>query len=294
MSPPSKRSDIRWPLRAWLAVEVCFGLAAMSTIALRPQDSATNFAWPISPDVSAALLGAFYLSSAWVFVLALTARRWEQIRVMMVPAIVFTSMELLATLLHWDKFSVGTTPFAVWFASYLLPPPILTACALWQRRGAVAGPARQPLPVPLARTMTAAGSLIVAFAVAAFAWPTLLIEAAPWAFTPLTTRAVCGWLAALGLMLALGGRDGDRARLLVLSPFFVLIGPAVALQCARFSSQVDWTHPAVAVGAVVLLAVGACGLYLAAGDWHGFFALRSGPTEGAHADTGAEISSPSG
>lgn len=284
MSPASEpTSPLRWPLRGWLGVEVCFGLAAMSTIALRPQDSATNFAWPIKPDVSAALLGAFYLSSAWVFVLAVTARSWERIRVMMVPAIAFTFAELVATLLHWDKFSVGTTPFAVWFASYLLPPPILTACYLLQRPRAVAQDTIDPLHPLARRAMTVLGTLVAGWAVIAFLWPRVLISTAPWAFTPLTTRALCGWLLALGLMLLLGALDGDRRRLLVISPFFVLLGPAVALQTLRFADQVDWTHPAVFVCAAVLAVSCACGVHIvAAGDFRSFFrtqraAVTTGP-----------------
>ena len=84
--------------------------------------------------------------------------------------------ELLATLLHWDKFSVGTTPFAVWFASYLLPPPILTACMLWQRRTEVRRPPSHALPPSLRATMGTAGALVAAFAVLAV--PFVLL---PWA-----------------------------------------------------------------------------------------------------------------
>src|SRR5437763_484535 len=124
-------TPITLPLRAWLFVEVLFGLGAITSIGLFPADTKTNFAWPIQPVVMAAALGAFYFASAPALVWALFARTWESVRVIVLPAIAFTTVELLATFLHWDKFSVGTVPFYVWFASYLLPPPIFAGLYLW-------------------------------------------------------------------------------------------------------------------------------------------------------------------
>lgn len=269
--PSDEGTRIAPPLRAWLIVEVVFGLAAMATIALRPQDSATNFAWPIKPDVTAALLGAFYMSSAWVFVLAAFARRWETIRVMMIPAILFTSTELMATLLHWDKFTVDSTPFVVWFASYLLPPPILAACYLWQRSHSTSRPGIDPIPRSLLVAMTVIGAMLAGEGIAAFIWPRILISSAPWDLSPLTARAICGWLIALGTMLLFAARDGHRERTLVVSPFFILVGPSIVLQTLRFHKQVDWTHPRVLINAIVLSIVFAIGVYLALGDWASYF-----------------------
>jgi len=118
-------TPIAWPLRLWFAVEVLFGLGAILTIALHPEATAANFAWNVQPVVMAAVLGAYYVSSALLFLLPMFARRWEMIRVMILPAAAFSTAELLATLLHLSKFSLGTPPFVVWFLSYLLPPPFL-------------------------------------------------------------------------------------------------------------------------------------------------------------------------
>lgn len=263
------------PLRVWLFVEIGFGLAALSSIALSPQDSATNFAWPIKPTVTAALLGAFYAASAGIFVLAAFARRWEDIRLMVLPATLFTAAELVATFLHWEKFTVGSTPFNVWFASYLLPPPIFLACYVWQQRKALpeAGPER--LPTALRLPMLLVGAAITLLALASFIVPQILIGVAPWPFTPLTTRAVCGWLLALGTMLAGLALADDRQAGRILSPFFVLLGPAIALQIARFPEGVDFGHPAIYVGGAVLVFVLLAGLNLASAGWNGFFFAKA-------------------
>lgn len=285
MTTPEAGTRIAWPLRTWLFVEIGFGLAAMATIALNPADSATNFAWPIKPTVTAALLGAFYFSSAWVFVLAAFARRWEDIRVMMLPAVFFTAAELLATFLHWDKFSVGTGPFWVWFASYLLPPPILLGCWMWQRKRQVALPSTQPLATPLRVLMIALGTVLVGEGVIAFIRPDILIGSAPWQLTPLTTRALCGWLIALGTMLISAGMAGDRKRTRVLAPFFVLLLPAVAFEVSRFATEVDWTHWRVFGNGAVLLIVFGIGLHLAAAGWRDFFVAGAAEAQ-VHAGAG--------
>lgn len=263
-------SSIAWPLRAWIAVEICFGLAAMASIALRPQDTALNFAWTIKSEVHAAFLGALYMSSAWVFVVAVFAKRWEMIRVLVIPVILFTSAELLATVLHWDRFALWTPAFNIWFASYLLPPGIFAACYWWQQRRAIQHAGAEPnapLHPELRGLMAVLGAALLIAGVLAFIWPALLMAVAPWPFTPLTTRATCGWLAMLGAMLLSCVYENDLDRTRIVSPFFVLLLPAAAWQVMRFPAQVNSAHPGLWVGALILALVCAIGLYLARGDW---------------------------
>lgn len=99
--------------RVWLGVEVLFGLATLLSLGRFPEETATRFAWPIVPTLTAAVLGGFYLSLTPVLVLALFVRRWSMVRVIVLPALAFTTAELLATILHWDRFSKGTLPFNV-------------------------------------------------------------------------------------------------------------------------------------------------------------------------------------
>src|SRR6266540_404070 len=142
-------TPIAWPLRLWFAVEVFFGVGAVLSIGLQPADTRTNFVWPVQPVVMAAVLGAYYMSSALLFLLPLFAKRWEMIRVMILPTAIFSTIQLLATLLHWDKFSVGTTPFYVWFASYLLPPPIFISAYFWHQRHADTQKPASDSPLPV-------------------------------------------------------------------------------------------------------------------------------------------------
>lgn len=257
MSTGELATPVRVPLRAWLAVEVYFGLAAISTIFLSPQDTATNFAWPIKPDVMAAVLGAFYLSSAFIFVLPLFARTWQQVRVMVLPAVAFTTAQLGLTVLHWDKFSVGTFPFYVWFASYLLPPPIFVALYVWhQRRAAPVGAGiAEPLPPGLRTGLRAHGAVLTGLAVLGYAVPALVIAVGPWTFTPLTARTFCCWLLVVGLLQVGMAWEGDRRRARVATTMLIVLPFALVFQLVRFRDQVDWSNAALWVLLVDVAAV---------------------------------------
>lgn len=266
----SRGTPISWPLRAWLAVEVLFGVAAISTIGVAPADSASNFAWPIQPVVMAAMLGAFYISSAPLFLLPLFARRWEMIRAMVLPSALFCTVQLAATLLHWDKFSVGTTPFYVWFASYLLPPPIFVAAYLWQQRQARAhaAVANDPLPAWLRRLFVIVGGGLSLAAVAIFLAPALVIPLFPWQLTPLTARSLSGWLLSVGTLQLSLARENSLARSLLSTPMLIVLLPALLAQIARYADQVSWASPLLWFGLGLFALIGGCGLLLAArGSW---------------------------
>lgn len=265
---------VAWPFRVWLGVEVLFGVFAALSVFVSPADTAENFAWPIQPVVMAAAFGALYVSVAPTFVVAVLARRWEMIRVLVIPAALFTSAELLATVLHWDKFSVGTAPFNLWLASYLLPPPIYVAAYLWHQRRPAAGvahdgppPFDKPLPSWLRIALFVLGGLLSVEAVVGFAFPRYFISSFPWALTPLTTRVLCGFLLAIGTILLSIARENDRDRVRVTSPLLVLLLPAVTFQLSRFWDQVDTSNVRFWTILVYLGALFCLGLYLARGDW---------------------------
>lgn len=257
------------PFKLWIVAEILFGVMAVLSISLSPQDTATNFAWPIQSTVTAALLGGFYLASAGLFVPALFVKRWENVRVFVPASILFTTVELVITFLHWDKFSLGTTPFYVWFASYLLPPPIFLALYVWHQRRAlpIPMPGDQPLPRAMRTLMLVLGALLALFALAVLALPSILIPIAPIAFTPLTARAFSGWVLAVGTMHLMAARENDRGRTRMVAPFFLVGGVAIVVELARFPEQIDWSRPSLHVAAAVLAITLVIGAVLATGDW---------------------------
>ena len=188
---PHPGTPIALPLRSWFAVEVFFGVSAVLSIGIDPANTRTNFAWNVQPVVMAAVLGAYYIASALLFVLPLFARRWEMIRVMILPTAFFSTAELITTVLHWSKFSIGTIQFTGWFLSYLLPPPIFIGYYLWQERRArqlSSVVPTEPLPPDVRSALLHWGGLLAILTIFFFVFPQALIASAPWQMTPLTAR----------------------------------------------------------------------------------------------------------
>lgn len=268
---PATDADLRIStlLRIWIGIECLFGVLSILTISLSPAETRTNFSWPIQPVITAALLGGFYIAAASFYVLSFFARRWENIRVFIWASILFSSIELFATFIHWDRFTVGSLPFNVWFVSYILPPPLFIAFYFWHQKRAAPIPrsSDEPLPANLRLGMRALGAVLVAFALAAFIVPASITPLMPWTFSPLTLRALSGWILALGVMNISAAHENDRTRVRIISPFFVLLLPAVLLQVARYSGQANWSHPSLWIGLIVLTAIFAIGVYLIRGDW---------------------------
>jgi hypothetical protein len=262
-------TSIAWPLRLWLGVEVLFGVAAVLAIGIAPADTQTNFAWPIQPVVMAAVLGGFYITSAPLFLLPLFAKRWEMIRVMILPTALFSTIQLVATFLHWDKFSVGSVPFYVWFASYLLPPPIFAGAYLWhQRRAAARSVASdEPLPVWLYWLFAVCGSGLAVAATVIFVFPALLIPFFPWQLTPLTARSLSGWLMIVGTMMLSMFRENHRTRSRLAALMLILLLPALLVQITRYAGEVNWSSPVLWLSMILFAVIGCCGLYLANGSW---------------------------
>lgn len=263
-------TPIRWPLRVWLGVEVCFGVAAVLAIGVSPENSATNFAWPIRPAVMAAVLGAFYITTAPLFLLPLFARKWEMIRVMILPAALFCAVQLVATFLHWEKFTVDSRPFTVWFASYVLPPPILVAAYIWQQRHTSARTAvdsGETFPSWLRSLCLASGGALALTGASCFIFPALLVPRFAWTLTPLTTRSLSAWLILVGTLLLCMARENDRTRCRLASLMLIFALPALVMQMLRFRTEVNASHPALWVGLGLFAVAFFCGLCLARGSW---------------------------
>lgn len=252
-SPPAASREransvqVWWPLRVWLGVEVFFGLASSAAIFLNPGGSLANFAWPIKPDVMAATLGAIYFSTLFTLVPSVFIGVWQNVRVLVLPGAIFTTALLIATLLHWDRFSTTTIPFYVWFASYLLPPPVFAGMYWWHQRWSspVGAHIEHPLPGALRTFLLVNGLVLTAFIAVAFVLPSILQQIAPWTFTPLTTRAFCGLVSLASLLQICMAWENDVTRSRIAAPMLLAFPFALGIQLFRFSAEVQWTNPAL-------------------------------------------------
>jgi len=87
------------------------------------------FAWPIAPPMTAMFIGASYANGVIFFASVLAGKKWHRIWAPHVGVFVFATLLLVATFLHWDKFTHNHPVFWIWVFIYVVAP-ILTPIAL--------------------------------------------------------------------------------------------------------------------------------------------------------------------
>lgn len=226
------------------------------------------FAWTIAPPLTAAWLGAAYGSGCVLVLLALRVGVWSRIRVPFATVLVFTTLTLVASGLHLDKFHFGAdggvARFAAWFwmTIYVMVPVGMLVMLLLQERRAVRRPSTgTPLPRGLAAALAVQGGVLLLVGVALFASPDVSNDLWPWALTPLTARVVAAWLIALAVGIALALRDGDLGRLALAAVTYTVLGILELLVLARYPGEVAWGDPAAWGYLLVAASVLASGVY---------------------------------
>jgi hypothetical protein len=185
-------------------VAVLLGLAILNAgfLYFLPARAATGYAWAIRPPISAAFLGAGYLAGVVATALAvLVARRWRSIQPLAVALVTLSVGLLAATLLHTNKFRWGYPPTWVWVAVYALAPVGVVILARRQRANTIRPATADPRLRLLRGLSLAFGAVMLAGAVALFAFPTDLGRHWPWPLTPLLAQAVAAWIAMIAAAL---------------------------------------------------------------------------------------------
>jgi hypothetical protein len=203
--------------------------------------TARLFAWPIKPPLTAAFLGANYWAA---FFLALFSARelvWGRARITYAVSVVFTSLTLLATLLHLDKFSFDNANGWLWLIVYVVVPLCLIVLLPRQLREPGVEPVRTaPLERWLLPLMALQALVVLVIGTALWVAPSSADSLWPWALTPLTARAVGAWLLALatGLAVTIWERDWTRIQVAVVTYAAMPVLQLVAL--LRYSNTFNW------------------------------------------------------
>ena len=225
--------------------------------------SAELFAWPISPPMSAMMLGSTYLGGAYFFAIVLRSRQWRHVWLGFLPITVFAGVLGVATILHWDIFDPGHLGFQLWAALYFLVPLILPI--LWYRnhRLTTVYPMGREgeLPNPIRWAFAGLGIVLTFLGLLLFILPEQMIDVWPWALTPLTARTMAAIYLLPGLVsLSIAYEFSWSASRYLLQAMAVTLVPtliAVFLNRGDFdwSSFASWGFTGGLVAILILLAV---------------------------------------
>jgi hypothetical protein len=209
-----------------------------------------RFAWTIKPPLTAAFLGAAYWASVVLNLLASRERVWARVRIAVVPGLVFTTLILIATLIHLDRFhlragssdSAGRAVAWIWLVVYIVIPPLTLAALVAQMRLPGRDPPRDARLSPWMRPALATQSLVmVVLGVSLFAAPASTASHWPWPLTPLTARATAAWLCGIGLMAALAAFEDDLGRIRPLLAAYAAVAVLEGIAVARYPHTPDWS-----------------------------------------------------
>jgi hypothetical protein len=222
------------------------------------------FAWTIDVPMTAVFLGASYWASAVLEVAGSRADRWDHARLSVWTVFVFTTLTLVVTLVHLDKFHLGADQPASarlvtwgWLAIYAGVPVAMLVVAWRQTRVGRDGSSPQPprpLPTGLRALLVVLAVVLLATGIALLLAPATASVLWPWPLTDLTARAVGAWLVGLGWAAGHARLLDDVAcvRSLGFTGAAFVVLQAVAL--ARYGGDLTWSSPA-ATGYVAGLAL---------------------------------------
>jgi hypothetical protein len=238
-----------------------------------PDRTDTLFAWTIQPPLTAAFLGAGYTMALVVEILAYRERVWARSRVFFSAILPFTTLTLLTTLLHLDRFHFNSPGLAArgtawaWFLVYVIAPLVMAVLLFFQLRSPGGDPPRRAPLAPAFRALIGGqAALMLLGGAVLFLVPGAANTFWPWTLTPLTAQVVAAWLLGLGLALAHATMENDweRSRLALVG---AVIGGSLQLLVllGLAGSTALVVPPAWAYGLflVSLIGSGAGGLLLA-------------------------------
>jgi hypothetical protein len=226
------------------------------------------FAWTIDSPMTAVFLGASYWSAVGLELTAARAARWAGARIAIPAVFVFTTITMVVTLVHIDRFHldsplpVGTRAVTwAWLAVYAVVPVLMVLAVLAQRRRSVAVPAPSGLPTPVRAALVAIAAVLLVLGTALLIDPAAADGAWPWPVTPLTGRAIGAWLVGLGVAAAHARLLDDVVSLRPLAITGVAFGVLQAVALLRHGDELAWDEPAAYGYVAVLVAVAAVSLW---------------------------------
>jgi hypothetical protein len=257
---------MRWFLRAGAVL----ALIAGTQLTFLTEHTDDYFFWTIDSPVTAAFLGATFWSAAVLALIASRQELWIRAR-LAVPAVgLVSTLLLVATLQHFDRFDHLISP--IWVEVYVFLPPVIVLLLAQQ----LAVPGFDPSPersLPVALRLVLAVQAVVMLVVG-----TVLLVAPevdsplwPWELTPLTSKAVGTWLVGIGATAAYIAWHDDREDVPRSALAYLVLGGVALAGLVRYSGDVDfggvdaWAYVALALS---WLGVGAYGTIVSWPEGH--------------------------
>ncbi len=243
-------------------------LSAGLDLTLLTEQTATSFAWTIQSFMTAAFLGAGYLASFILEFLAYREKTWANARVAVPSVFLFTTLTLVATLLHLDKFHLNSPVVSamvaayLWLAIYIAVPIALLILLIYQIRLHGLTPKRKAtLNTWMRLVLAAQGTIMLVTGITLFISPATGSTFWPWALTPLTSRAIGAWLIGIGVIALHMTWENDHVRNRIGYISYAVLGILQAVSLVRYAGEVNWSMAGSWVYLLFVISIIPIGLY---------------------------------
>ena len=228
----------------------------------------TFFAWTIQSPLTAAFLGAAYWASFTMEFFASRQRSWAFARIAVPAVLVFTTVTLVVSIIHLDRFHLDSpsvlTGFLTWawLFVYAVVPPVMIFLLFHQVRVDGVDPVRGRRLVGWFRALLVMHAVVLfPLGIGLLLAPEFVGQLWPWTLTPLTGRAIGAWLLGLGIAAVHALREDDWRRIQPATMSYVVFAGLELVAIARYPSEIDWTTPPAWVYLVFLLSAALVGGY---------------------------------
>ena len=234
--------------------------------------TADYFAWTIDVPLTAAFLGAGYWASVVLEWMAAGQRAWIHARISVLAVLIFTTLTLVATLLHLDLFHLGSefdlvTRIATWgwLAIYALVPPAMVLLLLVQAKAPGDDPrTTAPLPKWVSGVLFVHAAVMLSVGAYLFIVPETAASLWPWPLTPLTGRAVGAWVFSIGIAAAHSIWENDLRRMRPAAMSYIALAVLQLIALARYPDPVLWGEPQTLIYLAIVASMLVVGVAVAA------------------------------
>lgn len=180
--------------------------------------AATNFAWPIMPEMSAMFIGAGFIARAYLGVHLWRQQYWHRLRWQVWGNYAFLAVLLVATFWHVGEMNWSSNIWVahIWVLAYIIEPLVLP---LYEPRGEEA---KAPIPdekmqgpifVGLKRVLLVGFVVGVTLGLLLFINPEFMDTRWPWPLDPFDARIMAAFPILVGLWALYGYLATDWAEI---------------------------------------------------------------------------------
>lgn len=150
--------------------------------------SKVNWAIPwLVPPLHSRFWGSMYLSGATFMIGCLLAKRYVEVRIVVLMIAIWTGMLFIISLFYLDQFDYAKPPTYVWFAAYLVYP-LIALRLFWKHRKDREQICGVNLLNWVPGYLFVQGAVAILLALALLFFPSTMVDAWPWQITLLLAQ----------------------------------------------------------------------------------------------------------